>query len=149
MLFGLPAYLVSRLQSVLNAAARLIYGLRRYDRVSDALVTLRWLRIPERIKFKLAVLVHRVLHGTAPGYLGPFSRSSDIQGRQHLRSASTNRLLTPRVRLQTVGARAFSVAGPTVWNDLPSDITSIDNLSVFRRRLKYFLFSQSHPDIIL
>jgi len=36
MLTGLPAYLVKRLQSVLNALARLIYGLWRFDHVSDA-----------------------------------------------------------------------------------------------------------------
>jgi len=30
VLTGLPAYLVKRLQSVLNASARLIYGLRRF-----------------------------------------------------------------------------------------------------------------------
>ena len=56
VLTGLPAYLVKRLQSVLNAAARLIYGLRRFDLVSNALISLHWLRIPERIQFKLAVL---------------------------------------------------------------------------------------------
>ena len=35
----------------------------------------------ERIQFKLAVLVHRVLHGNAPEYLGPFNRLSDVPSR--------------------------------------------------------------------
>jgi len=35
--------------SVLHAAARLVYRLRRYDHVTDALATLHWLRLPERL----------------------------------------------------------------------------------------------------
>jgi len=46
VLAGLPAYLQRRLQSVLNAAARLIYRLGFDDRTADALVCLHWLRVP-------------------------------------------------------------------------------------------------------
>jgi len=49
----LPTYLVKRL---LLLVWSLIYGLRRFDLVSEALMSLLWLRIPERIQFKLAVL---------------------------------------------------------------------------------------------
>ena len=44
-------------QSVLNAAARLIYRRRKFDHVSPLLKELHWLRVPERITFRLAVLV--------------------------------------------------------------------------------------------
>ena len=48
-LAGIPGYLTRRLQSVLNAAARLkIYQLRSSDHITDALVCLHWLRIPDR-----------------------------------------------------------------------------------------------------
>ena len=40
VLVGLPVYLQRHLQSVLNAAARLVFRLRRYDHVTDALATL-------------------------------------------------------------------------------------------------------------
>ena len=148
VLAGLPAYLTKLLQSVLNAAARLVYGLRRYDHITDALMTLHWLRIPERIQFKLAVLVHRVLHGAAPSYLGPFLRLSDLPGRRSLRSASSHHLLVPPVRRSTIGSRAFPVAGATVWNSLPAELASIDSLLLFRRRLKLFLFCHSYPGLV-
>jgi len=64
-LAGLPACLLNRLH-VLNAAARLIAGLRRSEHITDALASFHWLRSPERIKFKLEVSVYRALHGTAP-----------------------------------------------------------------------------------
>ena len=72
-LVGIPAYLMRILQSALNAAARLIVHLRRSDHITDALVSLHWLRVPERIQFKIAVQTYRVLHGNAPRYLGPLT----------------------------------------------------------------------------
>ena len=64
-LAGIPAYLTRKLQSVLNAAARLIYQLRFSDHITDALVCLHWLRIPERIEYKIALLTYKVMNGTA------------------------------------------------------------------------------------
>jgi len=40
ILVGLPAYLQRHLQSVLNGAARLVFRLRRYDPITDAVTTL-------------------------------------------------------------------------------------------------------------
>jgi len=45
------------LQSVMNLAARLIYSLRHSDHISDALISLHWLRVQERVRFKMAVLM--------------------------------------------------------------------------------------------
>ena len=60
----LTTYLLNRLQSVLNAAARSIAGLCCSDHVTDILASFHWLRASERINFKLAVLVYRALHST-------------------------------------------------------------------------------------
>jgi len=94
-LVGIPAHLTRRLQSALNAAARLNFHLRRSDHVTDALVSLYWLRVPERIQFKIAVLTYRVFHGDAPRYLGPFTSTADVPDRRALRSAGTKRLVVP------------------------------------------------------
>ena len=59
LLVSLPAYLIRRLQVVQNASARLIHRLRRFDHISDAPVSLHWLRVPERIEYKIAVLVYK------------------------------------------------------------------------------------------
>jgi len=95
------------------------------------------------------VMTYKVVRGTAPRYLGPLSLVADLPGRLTLRSASTSRLLVPPVRLSTVGGRAFNVAGPRIWNLLPVEITSAQSLSMFRQRLKTFLFEKSYPDVIL
>jgi hypothetical protein len=68
-LIDLPACQYDRLQSVLNAAARSIAGLRRSDHITDTLASFHWLHAPQRVQFKLAVLTFRALHGLAPDYL--------------------------------------------------------------------------------
>ena len=74
-LAGLPTNLLNRrFQSVLNPAARSIAGLRCSDHVTDTLANFHWLRAPERINFKLAVLEYRALHSTAPRYLSDLLR---------------------------------------------------------------------------
>ena len=134
---------------MLNAAARMVFNLRRYDHVTDALAILHWLRIPERVDFKLAVMAFSVLHGQAPLYLRRLVQVADLPGRQRLRSATSHQLSVPAYRLSTVGRRSFFVAAPTVWNTLPVAVQSSPTLTVFRQRLKTHLFTRSFPHILL
>ena len=69
VLAGLPSHLLNRLQSVLNAAARLVCRARKYDHVTHLLRDLHWLRVPERIQFRLAVLAFCCRTHKAPSYL--------------------------------------------------------------------------------
>jgi len=79
-LVGLPIHLVRRLQLVQNAAAWLICRLRRFDHVTDALVNLHCLRVPEHVIYKIAVLTFKVLLGIASEYLGPVIHVADLPG---------------------------------------------------------------------
>jgi len=79
VLAGLPAYQLDRLQSVINAVARMIYRSSRYDHVSLLLKELHWLRVPERIEFKLCALIYKYLNGNGPAYLADsLQRVTDI-----------------------------------------------------------------------
>ena len=50
---------------------------------------LHWLDVPQRVQYKLAVMVHRCLGRRAPSYLADYCVPvSTVPGRQHLRSAS-------------------------------------------------------------
>jgi len=151
VLAGLPVYLVRRLQSVQNAAARLTYHLRRSDHITDALVCLHWLRVPERVQYKIAILVYKVLHGLAPQYLGPLNCVADLPGRRPLRSAGTNRLAVPPVKLTTVANQpGFPDCRPTdMERSIPDDVTSAESLSTFRQRLKTRLFTKSFFSLFL
>ena len=41
------------------------------------------------------------------------------------RSANRHQLIVPRCRLNTYSRRAFSIAGPTVWNSLPDELRGL------------------------
>jgi len=143
-LAGLPTTQLDRLQSVMNAAARLVCSARKFEHITPLLRDLHWLRVPQRIEFKLAVLAFRCLHGTAPPYLScELRRVADIAARRRLRSSSTSDLDVPPSRLVTIGDRAFGVAASRVWNALPPNVTAAPSLPVFKRRLKTMLFSRS------
>ena len=120
-----PRTVTDKLQRVLNAAARVVTGTRKFDCGLGQILhdELHWLDVPDRVFFKLAVTVHRCLNGRAPPYLSDYCvpvASADT--RRHLRSANRQLLAVPRYQLNTYGRRAFSVAGPTVWNSLPDFI---------------------------
>ena len=125
-----------------------MYRLRRYDHITDALITLHWLRLPERVDFKVAVMAYRALHGLAPPYLSQLARVADLPSRRRLRSSSTYQLLVPPFCLSTVGRRSFPVAAATLWSTLPVDVQPSFSLPVFRQLVKTFLFHKSFPDVV-
>ena len=107
-LAGLAARQLNRLQSIVNSAAHPVYSARRSEHVSPLLQDLHWLRVPEWIDFRLAVLVYRCMNGTAPHYLGSeLQRVAEIESRRRLLSASSPSLDVPRSLRKTIGDRAF------------------------------------------
>ena len=66
LLFGISDGLLRCLQSVQNAAARLVTGARRCDYITPVLRQLNWLPVRQRAVFKIAGLVHQSLVGPAP-----------------------------------------------------------------------------------
>src|SRR6218665_648191 len=133
------------LQSVLNAAARLIARIPRFSHISTFMTEqLHWFPLSARIHFKIIFLVYKAFLGLAPSYLcklimRPLSAISDCP----LRSLVRTDLLVPRPRTSTSQQCAFASAGPLLWNCLPvktrAQILST-SLSSTPRLLKSFPF---------
>ena len=138
---GLPLRCARRLQVVQNAAARGILGASRCSHVTSLLRELHWLPVAFRVRFKVLVTTFKALHGKGPRYLQdrllPNTSLRPVrshrEGLLRVPSASQCRLATPR-------GRAFSVAAPVLWNDLPPDLRTVADLCLFRRALKTHLF---------
>ena len=110
---------------------------RKFNHVTLLLVKLHWLRVPERIQYKICVLVHRCLNGAAPQHMSELIQPlSDVDSRRRLRSASTAEVLVPTTRRSTIGDRALAVAGPRAWNSLPVDLRLFGTFSTFKTHLK-------------
>ena len=103
---------------------------------------LHWLDVPERVTFKLCLSIYKCLHGMGPPYLSEMCLPiSSLPGSRHLRSAVDGQLVVPRYRLTTAGRWAFSFAGLSAWNSLPTYLNDHTlNLDSFKRFLKSFLF---------
>jgi len=69
LLHGITDSLFLRLQSVQNAAARLITGTWRQGHITTVLRDLHWLPVRRRVNYRLGLLVYKSLHGLAPSYL--------------------------------------------------------------------------------
>ena len=140
ILVGAPNSVTNKLQRVLHAAARIVTGTRKYDRgLSHLLHTeLHWLDVPERVLYKLALMVHRCLQDKAPHSI---CRTTVCQSlKLPVVSNCDLPLVIPRYRLRTFGRRAFAVAGPTFWNSLADELRTYSS-DRFKLALKAFLFA--------
>jgi len=71
------------------------------------------------VEFKLAVLVYKALNNLAPRYLSDKWQLVATTGRRQRRS-SVNFKCTVNITSSSLGDRAFAVAGPRLWNSLPT-----------------------------
>ena len=137
VLYSLPWSRLQLLQSVLNSAARLIRGLKRFDHISPVLVELYWLPYPQRV----CMIMCKCLEGPAPAYLVAFcTKGSAVSGRSALRSAVCGNHVVPSHRTEW-SLRAFAVAGPSCLNELPVELRDLTvGPATFAEHLKTHLF---------
>ena len=133
--YRLPDKTISHLQMVQSMCAKLTLRKSKYDSTTDALAKLHWLPIKHRINFKIATITHKCLYGTAPQYLkdllilAPTPRS--------LRSSNDRtKLIIPFTKCKTFATRSFSIAAPSVWNQLLMLLWETTNFELFKRQLK-------------
>jgi len=121
LLYGIGDNLLTKLQTVQNAAARVVTGTRKFDHITPVLRQLHWLPVRQWITFKLAMITFKCLHGPLPSYLADVCTSvSSVVGRWQLWSADSGALV-PCTRT-TIGQRDFAMAGPATWNSLPVNL---------------------------
>ena len=146
ILYGLPMCELNKIQRVINCAAKLVLGKGRRDSASEALFKLHILPVIYRIEFKIATLVYKCLHDSAPCYLKELLKPA-TQNRS-LRSSSCVRegdLEVPFTRRSTFLDRSFAVSGPKVWNSLPRHLRERSSLETFKEELKTFYMRVAFP----
>ena len=141
LLFGVPKYLIQKLQKIQNNSARIVSRSKRREHITPILKDLHWLPVQQRIDFKITLLVFKSLTGLAPGYLRDLL---DLyEPTRTLRSIGLSLLKIPKSRTKTYGDRSFKVSGPRLWNKLPHDLRRATELEGFKASLKSHLFRQA------
>ena len=147
VLYGTTAAVSHRLQAVLNASARIITGRRRYDHITPVLRDeLRWLPIQQRIKYKIALLAFKCLHGISPVYLRDYCTPlASNEGYSVLRSVTHGDIAHPRTCTRRIGPRSFRSAALAIWNSLPASLkNSLLTLEQLKNLLKSHLFNAAY-----
>ena len=103
---------------------------------------LHWLKVPERIIFKILLMTYKILHGLAPSYIAELISPND--NNRQLRSSSQD-LLKETTTKNAFGDRAFQHAAPKEWNKIPKFIRDCETLDDFKAKLKTELFKKSYP----
>jgi len=154
-----------------NSLARTVMKAPKSCHITHILRSLHWLRITERIEYKLLSLTYKVLTTTQPPYL---HKLISTQRPRSTRSSSVVTLDRPASSSSLkITDRSFRYASPCLWNQLPfslrkphsgtsssiscspipSPITSSFDSplctsitpSLFHSRLKTYLFHKSYP----
>src|SRR6218665_153414 len=115
------------LQPELNSTAPFIYLRTPSDHTTDLLRdNLHWLRVPQRIAFKLCLITYKSLNDRRMShYISYFCIR--VVADKRLRSSSKNLLLVPRSSTK-FGDCSFSIAGPTAWNSLPDNVKNASSV---------------------
>ena len=130
LLYGVSEYEISRLQKLQNSCARLIFGKKKYESVSELLSKLHWLPIKQRIYFKILLLVFKFFKEKTPTYINECL---------HVIDSDNFTLEIPRTKTP-YGDRAFQNCAPKLWEALPFNIKCIATIESFKKHLKHHLF---------
>ena len=145
LLYGITQKNIRRLQRVQNSLARVVIGpqpnyLAHTSNPCSLFEQLHWLPIEHRIKFKVATISFNTIQFNKPAYL--HSLLHPYTPTRSLRSADRNFLSVPFSHT-SFGTCGFSVAAPSVWNSLPTNIRSFSTAESFCHHLKAHFFLQA------
>jgi hypothetical protein len=139
-LCGFNDLTLSSLQTVSNAALRLVARLKKYDHLGEARQKFMWLSVPQRHLLRLACIVYVAFRDGRPAYLANLLTTT-CHAYATRASQDASLLDVPRTSAN-YSDLCFSVMGPIVWNSIPKDIRDSPSLMSFRRKFCDYLVKQ-------
>ena len=108
--YNLPKSQLNRLQQIQNCLARTVVKAPKSSHITPILRSLHWLKINERIEYKLLSLIYKVLTTSQPDYL---HNLISVQSSDRIRSSSVVTLARPSVSSSLqIANRSFRYASP-------------------------------------
>ena len=127
-----------RLDVLQRKMVRLVCGMNFRDHVSLVeLCSLSWLSIPHRVSYFKLLHVFKVRHNIAPKYLMVNFCSISDSHSYGTRSRNFNYHISKELALSP---HSFSFTAIKLWNSLPNELKGIQQLPLFKRKLKDYLF---------
>ena len=151
LFLNLPACEIQRLQFLQNSLARAVVRKSKYSHVTPLLKSLHWLRVNERILYKVLSLTYKAIETSKPTSLSDMIAVHETGVTRSAKLVTLKRPAIPsRCKLSN---RTFRHAAPQIWNSLPSHLRN-PNFSgrlaltreQFLKKIKTHLFGYSYPD---
>ena len=142
-LLGMANYNLVKLQQVQNMLCRIVTATRKYDKISDQMIGLHWLKVEYQIIFKIATLMFKYVNNTAPSYLTDLI-STGCRHTVNLHLQAQGLLPTARARTTQVHKQSFALGWPQIWNSLPDHIKRTEIIDKFKTSLKTYLFQKCY-----
>ena len=143
ILYNLPNKQIERLQQIQNQAALMLKRIPQGNHITPLLRELHWLRIHDRIIFKILLLTHKAVTNTALEYLCDLIRLNVKSTTIRTRASFNPCLLCVHPISKTCANsffyRSFVYAAPTLWNALDLDIRLLP-FDTFKKNVKTHLF---------
>jgi exonuclease III len=158
---NIPDIDIKRLQGVVNAGVRFIYGAGKRVAARPLLIQAHILPVRYRIMYKVCLLTFKALNGLAPEYLaklidfivpsrGDTNNNTVLASTSQTPRKSNDRFLLKlppyNYKKSNLSQRTFSYAAPQLWNKLPYSIRTCSVLDTFKQRLKTHFFKQFIED---
>ena len=122
--YRMPNCELKALQMLLNAATRVLTGISHLsrERITPICIELHILPMKARIKYKLCVLVFKVLTTGKPRYLTDLLRYRKLKENRSMRSGNDNRPDEPRLYRLVYIEKSLEYSAPRIYNSLPNRV---------------------------
>ena len=145
LLYNVPTHKTDRLQRLQNQCARILTKSPRREHITPVLKSLHWLKIQDRITYKILMLTYKSYYNIAPTYLCELisRRESSVNTRL---GSDQHQLIMPPISKDcsnTFLDRSFIYAAPCEWNKL-SECIRTSSFDSFRKSVKTMLFTQQY-----
>ena len=97
--------------------------------------TLRWLSVPDRLKYNKAVLTYRAVNNLSAEYISKLLDPVSDEHNLNLRSSVNGTLYVTKSRTSLYDG-SFSCSAPRLWNALSQTVTNASSLSTVKHSLK-------------
>ena len=162
---NLPQKQIPRLQLLQNSLARTVAGTPKTEHITPVLKSLHWLKIEERIHYKITSLTYNFLQTSQPQYL---RKLINIKPAGSTRSSNHLTLLGPSTSYLNISNHSYNQTAPILWINLPKSMRTFSNIlnnsaitsqcfslplslskTQFRSHLKpYLLASHTHLNLL-
>lgn len=137
-----------KLESQLNKAVRFIFNLNKYSSISIYRKKLEWMPLHYRRKYFVLTQTFKVLKFRRPPYLfnllEPYIINYNSDSQLNSVQTRSHPYFNIPYHTKKIYDFSFSMQAMIAWNELGVDVRSIDNLNIFKCRIKQILLNRAN-----